>query len=501
MTAALLLGSQLLPYSAHAVPVDAPTADIAVDQSSHQSTQAREGADGAQQVKAARVDSSKVSVTGASGGDSSGVAGLVPAEQSVSGKARGKHARVKSQGKVEKPQAALDDDEGGKGRPGGPLSQERAREDARKKLRKTWKVAKNTYPTLVKNDTAKAMRGYAVVPVEGGGYIHLMDPQGKIIKTWPYDVDRVRLLPNCHLLVIHASGWGLKQAHWLARANYVTEYDWDGKIAWEYRSKERTHHDVQRLPNGNTSFLAKEKVASKNFGGLGTKAGFPEWYESSEMIEVDPVGKIVWRWSAAKHFDASDCGMRKCQSRIDFTPKSKLFEWTHANTASVIPPNKWYDAGDQRFKPGNRIFMPRNFWKFSLVDRDTGDIVWSFDGQQYGGIGPAHDPHMIAADLPGAGNILFFSNSSKSREEQSQVWEVNPTTGELVWKYEDGDNLFSSRSGTVSRLPNGNTLISVDKAGRAIEVTPQGEVVWEINSQQEFNRVYKYPVGYCRYLK
>ncbi len=383
----------------------------------------------------------------------------------------------------------------------GPLALERAREDGRKKLRKKWKVASNTYPTLVKNDTAKALQGYAVVPVEGGGWVHLMDPEGKIVKTWPYDVDRVRLLPNCHLLVIHASGWGLKQEKWLARANYVTEYDWDGKIAWEFRSPERTHHDVHRLPNGNTVFLAKEKVASKNFGGLGPKGGFPQFYESSEIIEVTPGGEVAWRWSAAKHFDASDCGMRKCQSRIDFTPKSKLFEWTHANTATVIPPNKWFDAGDTRFKPGNMIFMPRNFWKFSLIDHESGNILWSYGGEDAGGIGPAHDPHMIPAGMPGEGNILFFSNSSKEREEMSQVWEVNPTTSQVVWKYEDGENLFSSRSGSASRLPNGNTLISIDKAGRAIEVTPAGEVVWEISSEQEVNRVYKYPVGYCRFLK
>lgn len=398
------------------------------------------------------------------------------------------------------PGCAVDTEFGGKGTPGGPLQRERALEAGRRKLRKTWGEAKNTIPTVTLNDKAKAMQGYAIAPVEGGGFVHLLNPEGAVVKTWPLDVDRVRLLPNCHILVLHGSAWGLKNPRWLPKAEHVTEYDWEGKVAWEYQVGRRAHHDVTRLPNGNTLFLAKEVVASKTFGGRGAKEGFPQHYESSEILEVSPSKEIVWRWSAAKHLDAADCGMRKCSERIDFTPKSKLFEWTHANTVTVIPPNRWHAAGDERFRPGNLIFMPRNFWKFYVIDKQSGDIVWSYGGENDGGIGPAHEPHMIPEGLPGAGNILFFSNSSRSRPENSQVWEIDPHTRQIVWRYEDGENLFSSRSGSVQRLPNGNTLISVDKAGRAIEVTPSGEKVWELTSAQEFNRVYKYPVGYCRHL-
>ncbi len=59
-----------------------------------------------------------------------------------------------------------------------------------------------------------------------------------------------------------------------------------------------------------------------------------------------------------------------------------------------------------------------------------------------------------------------------------------PVTGEIVWRY-DGDSakpetrFYSRSASTVARLPNGNTLIVVTEAGRAIEVTASGEVVWE----------------------
>ncbi len=39
-----------------------------------------------------------------------------------------------------------------------------------------------------------------------------------------------------------------------------------------------------------------------------------------------------------------------------------------------------------------------------------------------------------------------------------------------------------SRSGRVQPLPNGNTLVVETDAGRALELTEDGEVVWEFRS-------------------
>jgi hypothetical protein len=42
--------------------------------------------------------------------------------------------------------------------------------------------------------------------------------------------------------------------------------------------------------------------------------------------------------------------------------------------------------------------------------------------------------------------------------------------------------MISKEGGSVARLPNGNTLITVSESGRALEVTREGEVVWEFFS-------------------
>jgi hypothetical protein len=56
------------------------------------------------------------------------------------------------------------------------------------------------------------------------------------------------------------------------------------------------------------------------------------------------------------------------------------------------------------------------------------------------------------------------------------VIEIDPETGEILWEYgiEERDNMPVR---DCNRLPNGNTLITA--ARKIIEVTPDGQVVWQ----------------------
>jgi hypothetical protein len=52
---------------------------------------------------------------------------------------------------------------------------------------------------------------------------------------------------------------------------------------------------------------------------------------------------------------------------------------------------------------------------------------------------------------------------------------------EIKWEYrgEEKNSFFSLASGSNQRLANGNTLITESDRGRAFEVEPEGEIVWE----------------------
>jgi hypothetical protein len=63
----------------------------------------------------------------------------------------------------------------------------------------------------------------------------------------------------------------------------------------------------------------------------------------------------------------------------------------------------------------------------------------------------------------------------------SRILEVDPFTQETVWSYGTGpgEDLLSETSGYVTRLANGNTLITESNFGRVLEVTPDHHTVWE----------------------
>lgn len=142
------------------------------------------------------------------------------------------------------------------------------------------------------------------------------------------------------------------------------------------------------------------------------------------------------------------------------------------------------------------MFLPRNMSTVFIVSKDLGKIVWTYQGNYRGGLEYGHEVHMIPPGLPGAGNILIFDNGAFRGE--SVVLEVNPSTDTIVWKYENGKDFFCRVQGAAQRLPNGNTLISDDTTPRVFEVTPDGEIVWQIaGDTMRISRAQRYFADYA----
>ena len=192
-------------------------------------------------------------------------------------------------------------------------------------------------------------------------------------------------------------------------------------------------------------------------------------------------------------------------------------DWFHINCASWLGPNKWYDAGDERFHPDNIIADSRNTSHMFIIDHKTGRIVWQaappFVGEdaQLVPMEGIHHTHMIPRGLPGEGNILIFDNGGTMpgdlyADSQAHAWsriiEFNPVDKTRVWEYSaatmkvsPGQHgykfFFSPYISIAQRLPNGNTLIDEGACSRIFEVTPMGEIVWE----------YRSPYGYAPAMK
>ena len=77
--------------------------------------------------------------------------------------------------------------------------------------------------------------------------------------------------------------------------------------------------------------------------------------------------------------------------------------------------------------------------------------------------------------------LLFINNMDSGN---STVLEFDPRTEERFWSYGGSEEqpLYSKYLGGAERLWNGNTLITESDGGRAFEVTPEHEIIWEFIS-------------------
>ena len=147
---------------------------------------------------------------------------------------------------------------------------------------------------------------------------------------------------------------------------------------------------------------------------------------------------------------------------------------------------------DALYAPSNVLITLRDQDTIAIFDFEKGALVWAW-GQ--GELLRPHDATVLAD-----GNILVFDN--RMGEGASRIIELDPIAREIVWEYPRGDALefYSRTRGTVQRFPNGNTLIGESNRGRAFEVSPEADVVWEYRtpyrnekSQPAIFRLKRYP--------
>jgi hypothetical protein len=288
----------------------------------------------------------------------------------------------------------------------------------------------------------------------------IIDMNSHIVHLWPEvrGVGRARLNRDGTLAVIGTD-------------NLIKEYDWDGKLRWFYRleiEEDFPHHDLIRLDNGNYLVLARDKE---------THTGY--------LQEVDRKGRVVWEWRSMHYID-------------DFpTWDRERKDPTHFNSIHELPPNRWFDGGDERFRPGSILVSARHLNTIFIIDRRSSEVVW----QYFKGLDYQHEATMVEKGEPGAGRILIFNNGRHDRNDyrRTRVQAINPITGKVEWEY-GSRFFFSSVAGLAQSLPGGNIFIASSHGGRVFEITPAGEIVWEWVPPHMPMRPERLPYDYCPQL-
>lgn len=303
-------------------------------------------------------------------------------------------------------------------------------------------------------------------PMTGGGAVYLIDTQGQVTHTWklPYPPGLYGYLTDRGTLFYNGQ---IRNDSFIGGSPFMggaaMEVDWSGKVLWEIKQPDH-HHDGRLLRNGNVILLCSAElpptIAKRVKGGLPGSEQQGGKMNGDYLVERTTGGKTVWEWRAWEHMEPDQY--------IITSPSDNRQEWTHGNGLAELP-------------DGNILLSFRNISTLVRVNRKSGNIDWKLGAPPLSG---QHAP----TPLPN-GNILLFDNGPFRADAgvmpYSRVLEINPTTNQIVWKYQDGVSqgsnsfFFSSRISNAQRLPNGNTLINEGVYGRLFEVTADGDVVWE----------------------
>jgi hypothetical protein len=333
-------------------------------------------------------------------------------------------------------------------------------------------AAPSKLPTgLIKSNASLTYPGYTVFSVKGKDAVLVLDMSGKVIHRWniPGVCAQLKPLPEGHILVIVDPGRD--------QTNMLREYNWEGKVVWEFRLPEKYisfNHDLVRLQNGNTLVNASIEREMPEF--------IPRPIIDNELLEISKAGEIVWRWSTLEHYD--QLGLSKEAKRF-IKENTSYIDIFHTNSIQPLPANK-YEAEDSRFKSGYFLVSHRNSSIMFIIERPNGSVVWSTQKTI-----AQHHASMIPSTLMGGGDIIVFDNGgSAGFPRQWRPWsivrEFNPQTLQDTWTYQAADSkmapdtFFSLVRGSAQRLPNGNTLIVESTFGRIFEVTfDKRKIVWE----------------------
>jgi hypothetical protein len=308
---------------------------------------------------------------------------------------------------------------------------------------------------------------------------------------------------------------------------------YDSTVLWEYhytRDSSFATHDIVPLPNGDIIIIMQEikSHAQAIQAGRDPNTVGSQFYPNM-LIQVNQTGPtsgdIVWEWHIWDHliqdFDAT---------KDNYGIVSEHPELADINFDQYWSPGWPYvNSVDYNPKFDQILISAHNFDEAWIIDHSTtteeaasheggiyghgGDLLYRWGNPQTYDRGDASDKKLyfqhqccwVKPGLPGAGNILVFSNgNTRPGGPLSSVDEftpdVNNDTGEYYlqpggtygpddfsWQFMLPTNLFSDGFGGAQRMLNNNTLICSGWTGTFIEVTPDKQIVWT------FINPYPYP--------
>lgn len=307
--------------------------------------------------------------------------------------------------------------------------------------------------------------------------VFLIDADGSIVHAWerrfseiwrdepgwvpnPRPDDQVYIrhahpFPNGDLLVIYEGVGDTPYGYAVAKLDRHSE------VIWAYPG--RAHHQLDVGPDGTIYVLTHEIMRDY----LDDVDYLPPPRLEDFVVVLSPDGEELRKIRLLTAFARSP--YRALLYRV---PGVAVSDPTHVNTVKYIDADA--AANFAVGAEGQLLLSFREISTVAVLDMDAEEIVWATTGPWIA----QHDP-----DILPDGSLLLFDNAGAygGPAGRSRVIEFNPLTMEIAWQYggTSEEPLESEIRSDQQRLENGNTLITESDGGRLVEVTREGEIVWE----------------------
>jgi hypothetical protein len=290
----------------------------------------------------------------------------------------------------------------------------------------------------------------------------LVDMDGEVLHEWTRSFESV--WPGVELPPEETNDEFWRRAHLLENGDVLAIHeglgfvrlDRDSEVVWRYDGP--VHHDLEVMEDGSIYVLEREVKLDARF----------------------PVDRpILEDYIAVVGSDGTPLRKVSLLSAVSRSPYSALIRRApaggdifHTNTLEVLD-GRLADRSPA-FSAGNVLVSFLMLDAIAVVDMEAEEVAWTLSGLWH----QQHQPTVLDN-----GRMLVFDNEydNAAGERVSRVLEIDPFSQEVHWVYEGGADrpFYTSTCGSNQRLPNGNTLLTESDAGRAIEVTRGGVIVWE----------------------
>jgi hypothetical protein len=266
--------------------------------------------------------------------------------------------------------------------------------------------------------------------------------------------------------------------------------DRQGRAVWARRNRVRTAAMQPRLSHDGAQMLIDESTFWSVFDGGRGSTVLRMHIDGTEVETIDtpglhhpftelPDGSLAW-----PAHDAGDehLTVRSPDGEIERLFSCRAFQEEHGYT------EKWCGSNTLWYDPDRERFLYSLYSSQAVLELDRGGTVLRHFGQLEGAWG--FDPAEAAfwwqhgAHLTDQGTLLLSSEIAEDEEEtvvREYRLDEDQRVLELIWSFGEGEGIFADVMGEAHRLPGGNTLHNYGSATRIREVTPAGEVVWDVD--------------------